>query len=166
MSQPTFHVGFPLHPPSFHTDRTFFLPQIPVFGGSGWCNTTVQTTNGWSACWVNTGSLPPASIPWRSSRASTTSHRPLHTWPTAPTMHRNQPTQWRTVPMMSSGVHANTSFSCPSASRKRVRFGSPVRGGGTWQTSSGNVPLFCSTRSAPQGVRVVSFQNGNGHWRR
>ncbi|KAN0135099.1 hypothetical protein V8E53_006990 [Lactarius tabidus] len=164
MSQPTFHIGIPLHPPSFHTDRTFFVTPTPVLGGSGWCTTTVQTTNGWSACWVNSGSLPPASTQWRPSGASTTSHRPLHTWPTGPTTPRNQPTQWHTVPVMSSGARGNTSFSCPCTSRKHVRFGSPVRGGG-WQTSSGNAPLFCNMHSVPQSVRMVSFQN-NGHSRR
>jgi hypothetical protein len=163
MSQPTCHFSFLLHSPTFHTDRTFFLPKIPVFRCSLWCTTTtVQTTNGRSECWEDSGCLPPASTPWRSSGASTTSHRPLHTWSIGPTMPRNQTTQWCAVPTMSSGARENTSFSCPCASRRQVRFGSPVRGGGGWRTSSGNTPLFCRMHSVPQGVRAVSFHNGNG----
>ena len=159
MSQPTCHVGFPLHPPSCHTHRTFFPPQVSVSRGPGWCSTTVQTTNSWSSCWVNSASPLPASTPWHSSRVPTTSHRPLHTWPTMP---QNQPTQWRAVPTIPSGARTNTSFSCPRASRKQVRFSSPVSRGGHWRTSSENTPHFHSMRSAPKGVKVVSFQNENG----
>ena len=159
MSQPTCHVSFPLQPPSFQTHRTFFLPQVSVSRGPGWCSTTVETTNSWSSCWVNSASPPPASTPWRSSRVPTIPHRPLHTWPTMP---QNQPTQWRAVPTMSGNTRTNTSFSCPRASRKQVRFSSPVLGGGARRTSSENTPHFHNMHSAPQGVRVVSFQHGNG----
>ena len=171
MSQPACHVGFALHPHrSFPTDRTLFLAEGPVFGGSGWCSTTVQTTNSWSACWVQAGSLQPASTPQRPSRASTTSRRQLHTWPASrpsfarSTMPRNEPTQWCAVPMVSSGARVNSSFSSPCAPRRKVRFGSPVQGGGDWRTSSRNAPLFCNMHSVPQGARMISFQNGNGQF--
>ncbi|KAF8261337.1 hypothetical protein EI94DRAFT_1890916 [Lactarius quietus] len=136
MFQPTRHTGFPHHPhPSFHTDRTIFHSEGPVLGGTGWCSTTietkVQTTNGWSPSWVDPRSLPPASAPWHSARTSPTSHRPLHigTWPTAqpsfsgPTMPRNRTIQWCAAPTTPSSARANTSFSCPSTSRKQYTSG-------------------------------------------
>jgi hypothetical protein len=160
MSQPTCHIAFAHHPrPSFHNDRTLFLPKIPVFG---WSTTTVQSTNGWSVCWVHPGSIQPASTPWHSPRAATMSHRPPRTWPTVrpsfvgPTMPRRC-----AVPMASSVARVKTSFSrpCSFSGRKKVRFSSPPVQG----TSFGNAaPPFRNMRSLPQGARMASFQNGNG----
>ncbi|KAF8259804.1 hypothetical protein EI94DRAFT_966454 [Lactarius quietus] len=179
MFQPTRHIGFPHHPhPSFHTDRTIFHSEGPILGGTGWCSTTidtkVQTTNGWSPCWVDPKSLPPASAPWHSARTSPTSHRPLHigTWPTAqpsfsgPTMPRNRTIQWCAAPTTPSSARANTSFSCPSTSRKQVRFASPPRTRGAFRTSFGDPPLLSCMHSTPQAVRMIPSHNSKSPFRR
>ncbi|KAH9029753.1 hypothetical protein EDB83DRAFT_1855585 [Lactarius deliciosus] len=146
MSQSTRHIEFSSYThPLFPTNQTLFLHGSPVFEDSGWCSTATEIANGRGTFWVRSTSVQQTSTPWRSSRVSTTSFRSMHTWPTL------QPS-WPGPTSSRSGT----------AHRREVILGSPAWEGGTRPVSFGDATPICSTRGAPQGVTVISLQNGNG----
>ncbi|KAI9434561.1 hypothetical protein BJY52DRAFT_1231157 [Lactarius psammicola] len=165
MSQSTCPIGFTIYTcPSFPTDWSLFLSESPVFEGSGWCSTAIETTSRQGTFWVHSTTL----TLWHSSRASTTSLRLIRTWPTVQptvpgqTLPQSQTAQRCAALTTSNGAWTNASFSHPCAPRREVLLGTPAQGGGAWLTSFGGATMTCSTRSAPQRVTVISLQNGNG----
>ncbi|KAH9024548.1 hypothetical protein EDB84DRAFT_1678075 [Lactarius hengduanensis] len=150
MSQSTYHIGSTNYtPPSFPTHRTFFLSsESPVFEGSGWCNTTIETANGPGTFWVGARMAGvTAFIAW----SNIVSERDC-SWVRGP-----DDIQWGTdecVVLVPLCLQERDCIRLPSSGRKSLA--DFIRG------------RHSDLRHAwaPQGVTVISHQNGNGSFGR